>query len=243
MHFAVVARLLLNDLLLHPLHRLLLVLLLRNSAGAQATLTERALAALPPHRQTDRLPEPDQQVIDLMPLVPRQPGFQRRARLLGRFGLVPAPQVRDAVDVHIDADAFGAAPRGAHAQVRHLGPHARKADESFDGIGDIALEAVAQDQRRGFDVLGLVVVEADEVDQFVEARGVDVEDVLEGEARGREVGLEAAHGDGVGGVFGLRGEHERDEGLEALVLRAFGQRGLDERHGAAEQCVNNLHWG
>ena len=75
-----------------------------------------------------------------------------------------------------------------------------------------------EDLGRGFDVAGLVVMEADGVDEVVEGCGVDGADVGEGEAGGGEFGLQAAHGHGVGGVFGLGREHEGDEGLEALVL-------------------------
>ena len=41
---------------------------------------------------------------------------------------------------------------------------------------------------------------------------------MECEAWGGEFGLETAHGEGVGCVFGLGGEHQGDEGLEAFVL-------------------------
>ena len=82
--------------------------------------------------------------------------------------------------------------------------------------------AVAQHERRGFDVAGFVVVEADGVDEGVERGGRHGEDVFEREAGRGEFGVEAAHGEGGGGVFGLGGEHEGDEGLESLVLRFAG---------------------
>ena len=78
---------------------------------------------------------------------------------------------------------------------------------------------VAQDEGGGFDVLCLVVVEAYDIDHLVEAHRVNFEYVLECEAGRGELGLEAAHGDSIGGVFGLRRKHKCYQGLEALVLR------------------------
>ena len=130
---------------------------------------------------------------------------------------MPPPQIRDPMHMHIDTDTLRASPRSAHAQVGHLGPDTRQAHEPVDGIGDVAREAVAQEERRGFDVAGLVVVEADGVDEVVEACGLDGQDAGKREAA-RERMLEGVDRGGGGGVFRLRGEHERDEGLEALVL-------------------------
>lgn len=117
-----------------------------------------------------------------MPPIPRQPALQRRPRLLRGARLMPAPQVRDAVHVHIDADALVAAPRRAHAQIRHLGPDAGEGHQPGDGVGDVGGELVAQDQRGRLDVFGFEVVEADFVDVGVQRRGVDGEDGFEAEA-------------------------------------------------------------
>ena len=131
---------------------------------------------------------------------------------------MPSPQIRDAMDVHINAYPFCPAPRGAQAEICHFGPHARQRHESVDGVGYVATVIVTEDERGGFDIFRLVVVEADGVDEVVERDGVDGEDVVEGKAWGGELGLQTAHGEGVGGVFSLGGEHEGDEGLKAFVL-------------------------
>lgn len=120
--------------------------------------------------------------------------------------------------MHIDADAFCQSPRGAHAEIRHLGPHTGQGHQALRGVGDVACPYIAEDERCGFDVARLGVVETDGPDQLVECFRRYGEDGLEREARGWELGLEAAHGDGGDGVFGLRGEHEGNEGLESLVL-------------------------
>lgn len=77
---------------------------------------------------------------------------------------------------------------------------------------------IAQDERGGFDVARLGVVEADGPDQLVEGVRRHGQDGGEREAGGWEGGLQAAHGGRGDGVFGLGGEHQGDEGLEALVL-------------------------
>ena len=120
--------------------------------------------------------------------------------------------------VHVDSDALRAAPRGTEAQVRHLGPHAGQAQQAGDRVRDVVAEARVQQLGRGFDVARLVVVEADGVDERVEGRGVDGADGGEREAGGGEGALQGVDRGGRGGVFGLGGEHQRDEGLEALVL-------------------------
>lgn len=121
---------------------------------------------------------------------------------------MPPPQIRDPMHMHIHPDALIATPRGAHAQIGHLGPHAWQRDEPCDGIRDVGSELRCQDGGGGFDVSRFVVVEADGVDEGVEGGGVDGEDAFEGEAvGGREGGLQAGHGEGGGGVAGLGGEH------------------------------------
>ena len=71
---------------------------------------------------------------------------------------MPTPQVRDAVDVHVDADAFVSPPGRAHAEVGHLGSHAREGGQAFDRGGDVGGVVGAQDFGRGFDVAGFVVL-------------------------------------------------------------------------------------
>lgn len=128
------------------------------------------------------------------------------------------------MDVHIDTDAFVAAPRGAHAEVGHLRSYAGETDETFDGIRDFRVEFVDEDLSGGFDVAGFVVVETDGVDEFVETDGVDGQDSFEGEAWRWKFVLKASHCDSVGGVLGLRAEHEGDQGLETFVLALVRER-------------------
>lgn len=80
-------------------------------------------------------------------------------------------------------------------------------------------------------------MEADGLDELVEVRRGEVADGLHGEAA-VEGGLEGAHNNGGDGVFGLRGEHERDEGVEALdgggdgdVVEALATHSVDGRGG------------
>ena len=61
-------------------------------------------------------------------------------------------------------------------------------------------------------------MEADNIDHFVEFDRVDSKDVLERKTGMGQLGLQTAHGDGIGGVLRLRGKHECNKGLEALVL-------------------------
>lgn len=131
---------------------------------------------------------------------------------------MPAPEVCDPMHVNINPYALSSAPSSAHAQISHLGPDAREADESFNGIRDVAIKLVTEDESCGFDILCLVIVEADDVDHFIEAHWVDIEDVREREPWEGKFSLEAAHCDCVGSVFGLRREHKCYESLEALVL-------------------------
>lgn len=61
-----------------------------HSTGTQPH-PQRTLPALSPHRQTNRLSKPHQQMIDLMPPISRQPRLQHRTRLLRRPRLMPPP--------------------------------------------------------------------------------------------------------------------------------------------------------
>lgn len=77
-------------------------------------------------------------------------------------------------------------------------------------------------------VLGLVIVKPDDADELVELGWFDGEDVLEGQSRAgpwrvrRQLVVQAAHGGGVDGVFGLAGQHQGDEDVETLVAVACG---------------------
>lgn len=101
-----------------------------------------AVATLPPHRQADCLPEPDEQPVYFPPLVPRQPRLQCAARVFRVLRLVPTPEVRDPVDVHVDADAFGAVPRRGEAEMGHLGADPGERREALDGVGDVAFPLI-----------------------------------------------------------------------------------------------------
>ncbi len=74
---------------------------------------------------------------------------------------MPAPQIRDAVDVHVDADAGVDAPGGAEAEIGHLGPHAGQAQQARQGARDVGVVLLGQDGGRLEDVPRLGVVEAD----------------------------------------------------------------------------------
>lgn len=143
----------------------------------------------------------------MVPSVMRQPGFESCARRFRRFRHVPAPQVRDAVHVHVDADALVHAPGGGEGEEGHFGADAGQRDEALEGVGDVVVVLGVQDVSDFDDVFGLDVVEADLADAAVEADGVGDEDVGDGEAAGgdffgdwvagrvgQEVGVEALHG-------------------------------------------------
>ncbi|KXH55207.1 hypothetical protein CSAL01_12444 [Colletotrichum salicis] len=110
-----------------------------------------AITALTPDRKADRLPKPDEQPVDLTPFVLGKPALQRVPRRLGLRRLVPAPEVRDAVYVHVHADAFGAVPGCGQAEVGHFGSDTRQGGEAFDCVGDVAVEFVAEDDGCRFD--------------------------------------------------------------------------------------------
>ena len=61
-------------------------------------------------------------------------------------------------------------------------------------------------------------MEADGVDQVVEDVRFDRKDAFETEAGRGKGGLKCIYCCGSGGIFGLGGQHESDQGLEALVL-------------------------
>ena len=155
-----------------------------NRTGTKPSLTQLTIPTLPPHRQTNRLPKANQQIVDVMPLVPRQPTLQRRSCLLRILRFVPTPQVRDTVHMYVDADAFIAAPCSAECEVCHLWTNAGKRHKAGYCVGDVGGELVAQNFGSLLDVFGFEVVEADFVDQGIQLRGVDGEDGFEVEALG-----------------------------------------------------------
>ena len=154
-----------------------------NLSLTQAGAGQITVAAPPPHGQTHRLTQADQHLVDLMPAILRQPSLQRQSGLLGILGLMPAPQVRDAVHVHVDADALVDAPRCRQAEIPHLGPHAGKGHEAFNRVRDVGVVLLLENGRRLLDILRLVVVEADLPDQMVEVCGIAVDHVLDREHR------------------------------------------------------------
>ena len=187
-----------------------------------------------------------------MPQRARQPGLQGQARLLGRASGsasgsgVPAPAVRDAVHVHVDADALGAAPGSAHAQVRHFGADAWQRHQTDGCVGDVAGPAIAQCHGGRLDVTRLGVMETDGPYQLVQPRRVDGQNVLQVESgrRGglvrRQFRLQPRDCRRRGRVFGLRREHQRHERLEPLVARTGAPVG---EHCASHGVHNSVRGG
>lgn len=134
---------------------------------------------------------------------------------------MPPPPVRNPMHVHVDANALRAAPGGARAQERHLRPHARQGAQARGRGGDVAAVVRGEEVRGGEDMRRFDVVEADGADERRERLWRSGEDGGEGEAAG-EGALQGVHRGGGDGVAGLRGEHEGEEGLEALVLGGGG---------------------
>jgi hypothetical protein len=134
---------------------------------------------------------------------------------------MPPPPVRDPMHVHVDANPLRAAPGGARAQERHLRPHARQGAQARGRGGDVAAVVRGEEVRGREDVRRFDVVEADGADERRERLWRSGEDGGEGQAAG-EGALQGVHRGGGDGVAGLRGEHEGEEGLEALVLGGGG---------------------
>lgn len=181
----------------------------------------------PPRRSrlTDRLPQSDQQAIDLMPSLSRQPSLQGQPGLFRRFGLVPAEEISDPVNVHVHPNSFRHPPCCRHAEMRHFRTDAGKGHELRRRGRNVIVVLGVQDDGGSFDIAGLVIVEANGMDELIEGRRFRGKDVLErqpgfcGGLMRRQRGLEIMDGDGGGGVFSLRGKHERDQGLKSLILR------------------------
>jgi hypothetical protein len=47
------------------------------------------------------------------------------------------------MNVHVNADALGAVPRGRQAEVAHFGSHAGKRCEALDGVGNVAVPFIS----------------------------------------------------------------------------------------------------
>ncbi len=117
-----------------------------------------------------------------MPLLLRQPRLQRYPRLFWRLCLVPPPQIRYPVHVHVDADAFIPTPRSTHAQICHFRADAREGHQALDSGGYVGAVRVAQDLGGGFYILSFVVMKPDFRDQYVEVMRRDCYDRFECEA-------------------------------------------------------------
>ena len=61
---------------------------------------------------------------------------------------MPAPEIGDAVDVNVDANAFGAVPGGGHAEISHLGTNAGEGGQALDCVENIAVPFVVEDDGR-----------------------------------------------------------------------------------------------
>lgn len=142
---------------------------------------------------------------------------------------MPPPPIRNPMHMHVDANPLRAAPGRARAQERHLGPHARQGAQARRRGGDVAAVVRGEEVRGGEDVRRFDVVEADGADERRECGGGRGEDGGEGQAAG-EGALQGAHRGGGDGVAGLRGEHEGEEGLEALVLGGRGEGVSGDKH-------------
>ena len=88
---------------------------------------------------------------------------------------MPAPEIRDPMDVDVDADAFVAAPGGGHGKVGHFGADAGKGDEAGDGVWYVGVVLGAEDEGGGFDVFCFCVVETYFPDEVVQLGWVDFE--------------------------------------------------------------------
>lgn len=84
-------------------------------------LTQDTFIAVPANWWADGLPETDEQMVDIVPFFLWEPRFKRSSCLFRRFGLMPAPQIGDAVHVNIDADAFISTPRYSCRDMPSLG--------------------------------------------------------------------------------------------------------------------------
>ena len=104
---------------------------------AQLSARQTAVSTSSGHGQADSLTKTDEQFVDLMPFVPWEPGLQRYPGLFGRFSLMPAPKIRDSVNMDIDANAFILSPSGTHAEICHLWTYPGKFHQFLCGRWDV----------------------------------------------------------------------------------------------------------
>lgn len=121
-----------------------------------------APVALGPQRRAHRLPEADQQRIDLAPQVGGQPLLEGGTRLLRTGGRParPAQPVGDAMYVRVDADAGARVPRLVHANVRHFRANAGQRDQLLEAGGNVAVVPIDQNASGLLQVFGFVLCEA-----------------------------------------------------------------------------------
>jgi hypothetical protein len=129
------------------------------------------------------------------PLVPGEPRLQRSSRLFWLGCFVPAPQIRDAVHMHINPDAFVSSPSCTHAKICHLGANARERHQALNGIWNIRVPFVAQYLGRLLDVFGLEIVETDLVDEGVQGGAFDGQHGFEIEALSQSAVARSVHAD------------------------------------------------
>src|SRR5450759_3049268 len=131
---------------------------------------QHALGAQRIHRAAHVLPPGHQIQVDDGPPPPGGGAIERVLRLLGRARLHPTHTIRDPVDVGVDADVFPAGVREDEDEIRGLAPHARERQELVHRGGHAPGEARHDLPARLVHVDGLVAVEADGIDQFLDPR-------------------------------------------------------------------------
>lgn len=156
--------------------------LAHNCGWAESSVGQLALSAFSPHGQAYRLSKANKKIVDVMPTIFWQPGLQCCSCLFWLLGLVPAPEVSNAVDMNVDSDALVPAPRCTHTQVCHLGPHAGKRRQSLDRVRNVRVPLVPQNLGCLLDVFGLEVVEADFADEGIKSWRVNGENRFKIEA-------------------------------------------------------------
>ena len=137
------------------------------------------------------------------------------------------PTARDAVDVDVHADGRQVEAHG-HREVGGLASDTRQLAQFLHCVRQHAAEAFAQDGGKGVQVAGLVVVEADGEDEFLEFRDGNR---LEGVGRGGTAHASEETLDGACGTLVLRagGEDRTHEDAERIMRLRLDQ--LDDGRG------------
>jgi len=117
-----------------------------------------------------------------MPLVLREPRFERFARFLRSLCFMPAPEVRDAMHMDIHTYTFVLAPGGTHAKICHLRPNAWKFHKFLSGGRDVRVVLITQDSCRLLNLFRLVVVETDGPNKLVQPLRRDDDNVFQVES-------------------------------------------------------------